>query len=113
DAADRVRLELDVAARVVALDRVHQAEQPVGDQIALLDVRGKARPQAAGDVLDQRRVGQDQTLPQQRVGALLVLQPDLKGVVVAHRALGCAWACAVFRCRTLTWVYTWVVATDA
>ena len=38
DAADRVGLELDVAAGVVALDRVHQPEQPVRDQVAFLDV---------------------------------------------------------------------------
>ena len=67
DAADRVGLELDVAARVVALDRIHQAEQPVGDQVALLDVRRQAGAQPAGHVLDQRRVRQDQSLAQMRV----------------------------------------------
>ena len=42
DPRDRVRLELDVAVGVVPLDRVDQPEQAVGDEVALVDVRGQA-----------------------------------------------------------------------
>jgi len=45
---------------VVALDRADQAEQTVRDEVALVDVRRKAGAQAAGDVLDERRIGEDQ-----------------------------------------------------
>ena len=47
DARDRVRLELDLAVRVEALDRADQAEQPVRDEILLVDVR-RERPRRAG-----------------------------------------------------------------
>jgi hypothetical protein len=60
DPRDRVRLELDVALGVVALDRADQPEQPVRDEISLVDVRGQARAEPAGDVLHERRVRQDQ-----------------------------------------------------
>ncbi len=42
DPRDRVGLELDVALGVVAVDRAHQPEQPVRDEVGLLDVRGQA-----------------------------------------------------------------------
>ena len=42
DAGDRVRLELDVALGVVALDRADQAQEPVRDEITLVDVRRQA-----------------------------------------------------------------------
>ena len=60
DARDRVRLELHVAVGLVALDRADQAEQAVRDEVALVDVRGQAAPEAAGDVLHERRVREDQ-----------------------------------------------------
>src|SRR5262249_28276081 len=44
DSRDRIRLELDVAVRVVALDRLDQAEQPVRDEVAFVDVSGEAAP---------------------------------------------------------------------
>ena len=56
DPGDRVRLELDVAVGVEALDRADQAEQPVRDEVAVVDVRRQARPEPAGDVLHERRV---------------------------------------------------------
>src|SRR3954470_903538 len=54
DAGDRVRLELDLALELEALDRVDEADQPVGDEIGLFDVRGQAGRHPAGHVLDQR-----------------------------------------------------------
>src|SRR3954454_20690630 len=54
DARDRVGLELDLPREVEALDRVDQADEAVGDEVGLLDVRGQPRGHAAGDVLDER-----------------------------------------------------------
>src|SRR5829696_7224806 len=62
DAGDRVGLELDLALGVEALDRVDEADQAVGDEIGLLDVRGQAGGHAARDVLHERRVGHDELL---------------------------------------------------
>src|SRR5215216_956943 len=42
DARDRVRLELDLALDVEALDRVDQPDQTIGDEVGLLDVRRQA-----------------------------------------------------------------------
>ena len=58
--ADRVRLELDLAIGVEALDRADQPEQAVRDEILLVDVRGQRRTEPPGDELDERRVRQDQ-----------------------------------------------------
>ena len=41
DARNREGLELDLALQVEALDRADQPQQPVRDQIGLLDVRRK------------------------------------------------------------------------
>ena len=60
DARDRVGLELDLAVGVEALDRPDQPEQAVRDEVALVDVRGQAAAEPAGDELDERRVRQDQ-----------------------------------------------------
>ncbi len=76
DAHDRVRLELDVAREVEALDRRDQTDEAVGDQVRLLDVRRQAGRGAAGDVLDQRRVGDDQPLAAARVPFVLVAPPE-------------------------------------
>jgi hypothetical protein len=59
---DRVGLELDLALGIEALDRVDQADQAVRDEVGLLDVRGQAGGHPARDVLDQRRVGDDELL---------------------------------------------------
>ena len=69
DPGDRVGLELDVALRVVAVDRADQPEQPVRDEIALVDVRRQPRAEPAGDVLDERRVVDDQPVAQRFVAA--------------------------------------------
>jgi hypothetical protein len=62
DPRDRVRLELDASFKVVLLDRVDEAEDAVGHQIGLLDVRRRADRHPADDVLDQRRVVEDEPL---------------------------------------------------
>ena len=81
DPRDRVRLELDVALGVEALDRADQAEQPVGDEVALVDVRRQPAAEPAGDVLDERRVGEDQPVARGLVAGALVLAPEGLGVV--------------------------------
>jgi hypothetical protein len=47
---------------VVFLDRVDQAEDAVGHQVGLLDVRRQTDRHPAGHVLDQRRVVEDEPL---------------------------------------------------
>jgi hypothetical protein len=54
DARDRVGLELDLAVGVEALDRGDEADEAVGDEVGLLDVRRQAGGHAPGDVLHQR-----------------------------------------------------------
>ena len=76
DPRDRVRLELDVTVGVVALDRADQAEQPVLDEVALVDMARQAAADAAGDVLDERRVGEDQAFAKRLVAGLAVLLPE-------------------------------------
>ena len=75
DAQDRVRLELDLPVRVVALDRPDQAEQAVGDQILLVDMRRQAGAQTTGDELDERCVGQDQAVAHTAITRCAVLVP--------------------------------------
>ena len=65
-------LELDLAVRVEPLDRADQAEQPVRDEVLLVDVRGKARADAAGDELHERRVREDEP-----VAKVLVVRPTV------------------------------------
>jgi len=77
DAGDRVGLELDLALELEALDRADQADQAVGDEVGLLDVRGKPGGHAAGDVLDQRRVGDHQALASVDVTGGLVAPPEI------------------------------------
>src|SRR3977135_3045128 len=69
DARDGIGLEFDLSLGLVALDRRDQADEPVGDEIGLLDVRGQAGAHPAGDVLDQGRVRDDESL----AGALVIL----------------------------------------
>jgi hypothetical protein len=77
DAADRVGLELDRALEVELLDRVDEPEDAVRDEVGLLDVRRQAHADAAGDVLHERRVVQDQPLAQPLLPRHLVLAPEL------------------------------------
>ena len=75
--ADRVGLELDGPLEVELLDRVDQPEDAVRDEVGLLDVGRQAYADATGDVLDQRRVVQDQPLAQPLLTGGLVLPPQL------------------------------------
>ena len=77
DARDRVGLELDLALGLEALDRADQADEAVGDEVGLLDVRGQPGRHAAGDVLDQRRVGDDEPLARPLVPVRLVAAPEV------------------------------------
>src|SRR5581483_5831652 len=76
DPRDRVRLELDVPLRVVALDRADQAEQAVRDEVALVDVRGQPAPEPPGDELDERRIGEDQAVAESAIAGLAELPPQ-------------------------------------
>ncbi len=80
DPRDRVGLELDVALGVVAVDRAHQAEQPVGDEVGLLDVGRQPRAEPARDVLDERRVVDDQPVAQRLLVRPAVLEPEAPAV---------------------------------
>ena len=84
DARDRVGLELDVALDVEALDRVDQPEQAVGDEILVVHVRRQAAADAAGDELDERRVGEDQARAQALVARATVLAPERQRVLGPH-----------------------------
>src|SRR5436190_4358555 len=77
DACDGERLELDLAVEVEALDRADQAQEAVGDEVCLLDVRGQARGHPAGDELHERRVGDHEPLPRALVPLILVAPPEL------------------------------------
>ena len=79
DALHGEGLEADLAARLEAIHRLDQADHPVGDQVGLLDVRGQPRAGAAGDELDQGRVGDDEPLAGALVALLLVAAPELLG----------------------------------
>ena len=87
DAGHRVALELHLAGGLEAGDRVDQAERAVGDEVGLLDVRGQAAADPAGDVLHQRRVVEDQPVAQRRVAVGDVVGPQLReeGVGVLGR----------------------------
>ena len=51
--------------------------EPVGDQVGLLDVAGQARAHPAGDVLDERRVGDHEPLAGALVAGRLVAPPEV------------------------------------
>jgi hypothetical protein len=80
DAGDRIGLELDLTAGVEALDGADQPEQAVRDEVLLVDVRGKRRAQTARHEFDERRVGQDQPVPQRAIARLPVLLPQGQGI---------------------------------
>src|SRR6266536_579601 len=86
DARDRVRLELDVAVGLEALDRPDQPEQPVRDEVALVYVRRQAAAEPPGHVLDERRVVEDQPVAERLVARPAVLEPQsLRLVEALHR----------------------------
>ena len=55
-----IGLELDPARRVEALHRLDEPTETVRDEVRDLDMRGHASHDAAGQVLDHRRVREDQ-----------------------------------------------------
>ena len=55
-------------------------EQPVRDEVALLHVRGEPAPEPPRDVLDERRVGEDQPVAERPVARPLELAPERLGV---------------------------------
>ena len=77
-----IRLELDLAVGIEAVDRADQAEQPVRDEVAVVDVRGQPDAEPAGDVLDERRVAEDQLVAERPVPRLPVLAPKAERVAV-------------------------------
>ena len=81
NAGHRERLELDLARRIEALDRPDQAEEPVGDEVLLVDVRRQARPHSAGHELHERRVREYQPVAELLVVRLLVLLPERLGLI--------------------------------
>ena len=81
DARHREGLELDLARRIEALDRADEPEEPVRDEVLLVDVRRKTRPHAPRHELDERRVGQDQAVTELLVVGLPVLLPERLGLV--------------------------------
>src|SRR5579884_62298 len=85
DASHGIRLELHVARRVVALDRPDQPEQAVRDEVALVDVGGEARAEAARDVLHERRVREDEAIADLLVARAPEVQPELLGLVGPRR----------------------------
>jgi hypothetical protein len=77
DARDRVGLELDLALGLEALDRVDEADETVGDQVGLLDVRRQTGGHAAGHVLHEGRIGDDEALTGVRIRGGLVAPPQI------------------------------------
>ena len=75
DPGDGVGLELDRATQVELLDRVDEPEDAVADQVGSVDGLGKARRKAAGDVLHQGRVVEDELIASVRVLLVLVSSP--------------------------------------
>ena len=76
DARDRVGLELVAAIGVELLDRVDQPEDAVADEVGLLDVLREPGSHAAGHVLHERRVVEDQPVAQLPLSRDLELRPQ-------------------------------------
>jgi hypothetical protein len=55
----------------------HQTKQPVGDQVSLVNVRRQAGTHPAGNVFDQRRVGDDESLLGDLILILVPAPPKL------------------------------------
>ena len=83
DSRNAVGLELDAAAQVERVDRIHQAEDSRGDQIVEIDPLGQALPDPLGVVLDQGQVAFDQLIPHIRGGVFLELPPEF-GYIHIH-----------------------------
>ena len=82
DPADCVRLELGRPLGIEFLDRINETEDPVRNEVGLIHAGREPHAHPAGDILDQRRVMQDQTLPESCVSGRLVAPPE-----IGHRAI--------------------------
>ena len=69
---------------------VAEAEQAVGDEVLLVDVRGKAGADTTGDELHERRIVHDETVAGGTFARGEPLFPDLFDVECASHARGCA-----------------------
>src|SRR5439155_2311677 len=68
---------------VVALDRGDEPEQAVRDEVAVVDVCGQAAAEASRDVLDDRRVVEDQAVAERLILRASVPAPEI-GDVLGH-----------------------------
>ena len=86
DPRDRVGLELHVPVGVVALDRTDQAEEAIRGEVVLVHVGWQSAAQPPGDELHERRVGEDQAIPDGLVVRLPELAP--KRLEIFRRTFG-------------------------
>src|SRR5688500_8337576 len=77
DAPLRVCRELHVLVDVELLDRIEQSENTIAHQIVHIYRVGQVSRHSHGDLLDQRRVADDELLTKSRVLRLLVKTPHL------------------------------------
>ena len=66
------------------LDRADQADQAVGNEVGVFDVRRQPRAEPAGDELDHRRVGDDQPLAGALVPVVFVAPPQVAELNLFH-----------------------------
>ena len=76
DARNGVRLEPQIAVRLESLDRVDEPDDAVTDEVLLVEVPRQSGQHPAGDVLDERRVVDDQLVAQRLRSGLLELGPE-------------------------------------
>ena len=89
DPGHREGLEFDPPLGLEALDRPDQADQAVGDQVGVVDVRGQPGAEPAGDELDHRRVGDDQPLAGAVVPVVLVAAPEVAQLDLFYARFPC------------------------
>ena len=77
DAGPGELLERRALRRVVAIDRAHQRLEPAGNEVLDVTARRDLARLAVDDVLDHRRQGQHQAVPQRGVTGYVVLVPQL------------------------------------
>jgi len=73
---------------LVALDRPDQAEEAVRDEVALVDMGWQAGAEPAGDVLHERRVGEDEAVADLLIARAPVVEPELLCLVGPRRHAG-------------------------
>src|SRR4029079_17894281 len=70
-------LELDLALGLEALDRRDQPQEAVGDEVGLLHVGGQPARHTARDVLDERGIGEHESLAGLLVAFVLIALPEV------------------------------------